>query len=120
MRGASIVMFVKRDGWYPDPSGLHGERWISAGHPTHLVRDAWVESYDDAPRKPQRRVPLMTAHAASGAANCPLAASRSDTDRTSNFRSCPQSAGEVSGRGCVLISVYAPRSQILILDEGAD
>jgi hypothetical protein len=33
-------------GWQPDPLGRHGERWLSAGKPTDLVRDGARESYD--------------------------------------------------------------------------
>jgi hypothetical protein len=29
---------------------------MTAGQPTRLVRDAWVESFDDPPKRPQRRV----------------------------------------------------------------
>jgi hypothetical protein len=36
-------------GWYQDPSGLHDARYFSAGHPTRLVRDGNVESYDEPP-----------------------------------------------------------------------
>lgn len=36
-------------GWYPDPSGAHDERWFSAGRPTALVRDHGVESREDLP-----------------------------------------------------------------------
>lgn len=37
------------EGWYRDPFGLHEDRWMSEGHPTSLVRDNGVESYDDVP-----------------------------------------------------------------------
>jgi hypothetical protein len=34
------------EGWYVDPYGVHEARWISAGRPTSLVRDAGVEAQD--------------------------------------------------------------------------
>jgi len=37
------------EGWYTDPYGRHEARWMSAGQPTKLVRDAGVESYDAPP-----------------------------------------------------------------------
>jgi hypothetical protein len=36
-------------GWFDDPFGVHEHRYFSAGHPTKLVRDAGVESYDPPP-----------------------------------------------------------------------
>jgi hypothetical protein len=44
-------------GWYPDPSGDHADRWFSAGHPTPLVRDGSVVSREDLPpdQQPGRR-----------------------------------------------------------------
>jgi hypothetical protein len=44
---------VQAQGWYRDPYGVHGDRWMSGGQPTHLVRDEWVESYHaPPPREP--------------------------------------------------------------------
>jgi hypothetical protein len=40
---------MKEEGWYHDPFGVHGERWISDGRPTNLVRDNGVVSHDDPP-----------------------------------------------------------------------
>jgi hypothetical protein len=37
---------VRAQGWYRDPYGRHGERWVSGGRPTTLVRDGDAESYD--------------------------------------------------------------------------
>jgi hypothetical protein len=37
------------EGWYTDPFGRHEARWMSDGEPTKLVRDAGVESFDEAP-----------------------------------------------------------------------
>jgi hypothetical protein len=36
-------------GWYPDPFGLHADRYFSEGGATRLVRDGGVESYDEPP-----------------------------------------------------------------------
>jgi hypothetical protein len=39
-----------RQGWHPDPYGVHESRYFSAdGQPTKLVRDAGQEAYDDPP-----------------------------------------------------------------------
>jgi hypothetical protein len=43
---------VHEEGWYIDPYGRHEARWISAGTPTALVRDAGVESHDPPPDEP--------------------------------------------------------------------
>jgi Protein of unknown function (DUF2510) len=34
-------------GWHPDPTGRHQERYFSQGAPTHLYRDGNTEGYDD-------------------------------------------------------------------------
>ena len=34
-------------GWHPDPTGRHQERYFSQGAPTHLYRDGKTEGYDD-------------------------------------------------------------------------
>src|ERR1700691_179724 len=34
-------------GWHPDPTGRHQERYFSQGAPTHLFRDGNAEGYDD-------------------------------------------------------------------------
>ncbi len=34
-------------GWHPDPTGRHQERYFSQGVPTHLFRDGNTEGYDD-------------------------------------------------------------------------
>jgi hypothetical protein len=34
-------------GWHPDPTGRHQERYFSQGAPTHLYRDGSSEGYDD-------------------------------------------------------------------------
>jgi hypothetical protein len=39
------------EGWYSDPYGRHGARWMSDGTPTKLVRDGGFESYDDPPNE---------------------------------------------------------------------
>jgi hypothetical protein len=40
-------------GWYPDPYGIHQERYVSGdGTPTKLVRDDSIESYDPPPAPP--------------------------------------------------------------------
>ena len=36
-------------GWHSDPFELHGERYCSAGQPTKLVRDGYLETYDEPP-----------------------------------------------------------------------
>lgn len=36
-------------GWQPDPTGRHLERYFSQGQPTKLYRDGKVEGYDDVP-----------------------------------------------------------------------
>lgn len=40
------------EGWYVDPFGVHGARWISDGIPTGLVRDGGVEAEDAPPDRP--------------------------------------------------------------------
>lgn len=45
------------EGWYSDPFGLHEARWLSDGHPTKLVRDHGVESYDRVPDGPATQTP---------------------------------------------------------------
>jgi hypothetical protein len=44
-------MSEREKGWYTDPIGRHGARWMSDGIPTKLVRDAGQESYDDPPAR---------------------------------------------------------------------
>jgi hypothetical protein len=44
-----IVGCVRAQGWYRDPYLLHGERWISDGQPTPLVRDQGIESREAPP-----------------------------------------------------------------------
>jgi hypothetical protein len=46
------------EGWYSDPFGLHEARWLSDGHPTKLVRDHGVESYDQVPDGPATQTPM--------------------------------------------------------------
>jgi hypothetical protein len=46
------------EGWFTDPYGRHEARWLSAGHPTKLVRDGGVESYDEPPDEPASRIPV--------------------------------------------------------------
>jgi hypothetical protein len=46
------------EGWYTDPFGLHMARWLSDGHPTKLVRDHGVESYDQIPDGPVTQTPI--------------------------------------------------------------
>lgn len=43
---------MKAQGWYRDPYGVHDDRYFSDGHPTKLVRDGRVESYDLPPPRP--------------------------------------------------------------------
>jgi hypothetical protein len=43
---------AEEEGWYVDPYGVHEARWISAGRPTALVRDAGVEALDPPPSVP--------------------------------------------------------------------
>jgi hypothetical protein len=38
-------------GWHADPFGLHEQRYFSVGRPTKLVRDGWVEAYDEPPAR---------------------------------------------------------------------
>jgi hypothetical protein len=45
------------EGWCSDPYGLHEARWLSDGHPTKLVRDDGVESYDQVPDGPATQTP---------------------------------------------------------------
>jgi hypothetical protein len=40
---------MRAQGWYRDPYRRHGERWISDGRPTSLVRDHGAESFDAPP-----------------------------------------------------------------------
>lgn len=75
-------------GWYEDPYRLHEARYFSAGHPTKLVRDGTVESYDEPPSQPGQATgaaagadwlglsPVTAAGSAVGAA--PLGASSRD------------------------------------------
>jgi hypothetical protein len=55
-------------GWYEDPFRLHGARYFSAGHPTKLVRDGNVESYDEPPGggQPESGTVASWDHAVSG------------------------------------------------------
>lgn len=43
------------EGWYLDPYGIHEQRWMSAGSPTSLVRDAGTEANDEPPDRPPSR-----------------------------------------------------------------
>jgi len=56
------------EGWYLDPFGAHEQRWFSAGHPSKLVRDNGVESYDPPPagHAPRPLVPVATNERDSG------------------------------------------------------
>ena len=45
------------EGWCTDPFGRHEARWMSAGKPTKLVRDADSESYDEPPDEKPSHVP---------------------------------------------------------------
>jgi hypothetical protein len=38
-----------KQGWLPDPFGIHEMRYFSAGNPTSLVRDGATDSYDEPP-----------------------------------------------------------------------
>ena len=51
-------------GWYVDPFGVHGDRWISQGRPTALVRDGGVESQDPPRDRPLPPLPLVRAASA--------------------------------------------------------
>jgi hypothetical protein len=48
-------------GWYPDPYGLHADRYFSQGLPTKLVRDGRDESYDMPPDQPLPEADLVPA-----------------------------------------------------------
>lgn len=48
------------EGWYLDPYGIHEQRWMSAGRPTSLVRDAGTEANDEPPEGPPSK-PLLPA-----------------------------------------------------------
>lgn len=48
-RNTSNVTSPVPQGWYEDPFRLHEARYFSAGQPTKLVRDGYVESYDEPP-----------------------------------------------------------------------
>jgi hypothetical protein len=37
---------MRAQGWYHDPYGRYGQRWVSEGKPTALVRDGDDEFYD--------------------------------------------------------------------------
>jgi hypothetical protein len=43
------VDLPSRDGWHPDPFGVHMERYFNRGEPTRLVRNQGTASYDDPP-----------------------------------------------------------------------
>jgi hypothetical protein len=43
-----------------DPYGIHEQRWMSAGRPTNLVRDAGKEAQDQPPDSPPQK-PLVPA-----------------------------------------------------------
>jgi len=47
-------------GWHSDPFELHGERYFSAGQPTKLVRDGYLESYDEPPSDQDEVAVAMT------------------------------------------------------------
>jgi len=47
-------------GWHSDPFELHGERYFSAGQPTKLVRDGYLESYDEPPSDQDEVAAAMT------------------------------------------------------------
>ena len=47
-----VVQEEPAEGWYTDPFGRHEARWMSAGAPTRLVRDAGVDSFDAPPDEP--------------------------------------------------------------------
>jgi hypothetical protein len=49
MAGYGGAVGARAQGWYLDPYGIHGQRWISDGHPTVLVRDQGLESRDEPP-----------------------------------------------------------------------
>jgi len=44
-----VVQEAPVEGWCTDPFGRHEARWMSAGQPTKLVRDAGVDSFDPPP-----------------------------------------------------------------------
>ncbi|HEY5026382.1 MAG TPA: hypothetical protein VII76_15505 [Acidimicrobiales bacterium] len=51
-------------GWFRDPYLVHEFRYFSEGHPTKLVRDGGLESFDPPPDVP---MPVSLVPAASGA-----------------------------------------------------
>lgn len=46
-------------GWHPDPTGRHQERYFSQGAPTHLHRDGTVEGYDDRASFPSSAATIL-------------------------------------------------------------
>lgn len=52
----------KLEGWCTDPFARHEARWLSAGNPTKLVKDANTTGYDDPPDEPISLVPELIEH----------------------------------------------------------
>lgn len=50
-------MAEEQQGWHPDPFGRHEARYFSAGSPTYLVRDGYVEGSDPVEQIPQQAYP---------------------------------------------------------------
>ena len=66
-------------GWHSDPFELHGERYFSAGQPTKLVRDGYLESYDEPPSDQDEVAAAMTRFTANAEAPPPGAGPRGGT-----------------------------------------
>lgn len=55
-----VVSGTVTTGWHADPFGIHEARYFSAdGHPTKLVRDRGLESYDEPPSAPDEVAAAM-------------------------------------------------------------
>ena len=76
-------------GWHSDPFELHGERYFSAGQPTKLVRDGYLESYDEPPSDQDEVAAAMTRFTAKAEAPPPGASKRQPGRRQPARRRVP-------------------------------
>lgn len=86
----TYTRYVRAEGWYLDPYGVHEQRWFSDGTPTKLVRDAGVEARDEPPYYPPPE-PLVPAEQADSGAE--------DLIRADELQSVDQSIKDIRGYG---------------------